>query len=283
MYQVEVGETWFQTEEVLSDVAADNLLSNATRVWRAIKIGSQGQFIVKDMWIEDSRVPEHLIYENMLHDVEEMFGVAVRKEVASHLLTPIAFGYISVDGRHDHTYDLMMNGFVPSFEHQCSLEDEKPAVDHERKSAGSHPNASDLARQRPTGNRLTEAIFNSRFLTARKHYRVAFEEVAINIHHLTNLSDVFVVLRDAVKGVFFSPCALEIVSYQSLAITPIHKSGWVHRDLSADNLYFYNGRGLIGDLEYAKRKTEETSHYLHTVCTCLMSKTHVLTTEILPG
>jgi hypothetical protein len=30
------------------------------------------------------------------------------------------------------------------------------------------------------------------------------------------------------------------------------KCGWVHRYISDGNVYIYEGRGLIGDLEYAK-------------------------------
>ncbi|KAL5496151.1 hypothetical protein ACEPAH_3068 [Sanghuangporus vaninii] len=37
----------------------------------------------------------------------------------------------------------------------------------------------------------------------------------------------------------------------------IHGCGWVHRDISVGNLYYFNGRGLIGDLEYAKRSNSK--------------------------
>ncbi|KAH9848221.1 hypothetical protein C2E23DRAFT_862778 [Lenzites betulinus] len=29
--------------------------------------------------------------------------------------------------------------------------------------------------------------------------------------------------------------------------------GWIHRDISSGNVLFYNGRGILGDLEYAKK------------------------------
>lgn len=28
--------------------------------------------------------------------------------------------------------------------------------------------------------------------------------------------------------------------------------GWVHRDISSGNVYYYEGRGIVGDFEYAK-------------------------------
>lgn len=30
-------------------------------------------------------------------------------------------------------------------------------------------------------------------------------------------------------------------------------AGWVHRDIGSGNLLLYNGRGLLADLEYAKK------------------------------
>ncbi|KAL5520234.1 hypothetical protein ACEPAG_9447 [Sanghuangporus baumii] len=252
-YSIQVGGKTFQTEEVLSDVAADNLLSNATRVWRGTESGSQNPVIVKDLWIDASRCPEHLNYQAMLNDVEARFGVAVREDVASHFLTPIVFGNAFVDGREDHTTDVMMRGFNLSYKQQLTLEDKKRENDEKKRSV-NHPIASDLIRQQAQNVKLTEAEFTSRFLIARKHYRIVFKEVAVNIHHITSLSDVFVVLRDSVK-----------------ALTWVHQSGWVHRDLSVGNLYFYNGRGVIGDLEYAKLKFSKSSHYVRTGSTYFMA------------
>ena len=46
------------------------------------------------------------------------------------------------------------------------------------------------------------------------------------------------------------------------ALLYLHEAGWVHRDISVGNLYLYTDpvtrrkRGLIGDLEHAKRVGE---------------------------
>ena len=56
------------------------------------------------------------------------------------------------------------------------------------------------------------------------------------------------------------------------ALLYLHEAGWVHRDISAANLYLYTDpvsqekRGLIGDLEYAKRVGEGGKHDVRTVC-----------------
>ena len=38
----------------------------------------------------------------------------------------------------------------------------------------------------------------------------------------------------------------------AIALNVLHGCRWVHRDISAGNTYLYEGRGLLGDLEYAK-------------------------------
>ncbi|OCB90762.1 hypothetical protein A7U60_g2006 [Sanghuangporus baumii] len=61
------------------------------------------------------------------------------------------------------------------------------------------------------------------------------------------MADAFTVLGDSTKALKF-----------------IHGAGWVHRDLSVGNLYLYEGRGLIGDLEYAMQKNYDVEHELLT-------------------
>ena len=58
-------------------------------------------------------------------------------------------------------------------------------------------------------------------------------------------------MQQKVSLAFTFLCGL---SDESTVLEWIHGSGWVHRDISTGNLFLYNGRGLIGDLEYAKRR-----------------------------
>jgi serine/threonine protein kinase len=46
----------------------------------------------------------------------------------------------------------------------------------------------------------------------------------------------------------------------------LHGSGWVHRDISAGNVYLFDGRGVLGDLEYPKKTDDTTQHEVRTVC-----------------
>ncbi|KAL5526061.1 hypothetical protein ACEPAG_7399 [Sanghuangporus baumii] len=79
------------------------------------------------------------------------------------------------------------------------------------------------------------------------HYRIVFEETATPVWAATILSDAFVVLRDCVT-----------------ALKYIHKSGYVYQDISAGNVFYYEGRGLIGDLEYAKEMATDGTHQTRT-------------------
>ncbi|KAJ3555477.1 hypothetical protein NM688_g2556 [Phlebia brevispora] len=66
------------------------------------------------------------------------------------------------------------------------------------------------------------------------HYRIVYKEVGESLAEATSLRTVFKALTDVVFGVI-----------------AMHKSGWVHRDLSAGNILVVNGTGKITDLEYA--------------------------------
>ena len=45
----------------------------------------------------------------------------------------------------------------------------------------------------------------------------------------------------------------------------LSKHGIVHRDISDGNIYEYSGRGIVGDLEYMKRVSEDGSSDMRTV------------------
>ena len=40
----------------------------------------------------------------------------------------------------------------------------------------------------------------------------------------------------------------------------------MHRDVSVGNVYLFDGRGLLGDFEFAKRTDDVSQHEVRTVC-----------------
>ncbi|KAL5496160.1 hypothetical protein ACEPAH_3077 [Sanghuangporus vaninii] len=240
-YHIDVDGQTYETMKVLADDAAEELVSHATRVWSATHLDSGELFVLKDVWIEDDRDLEHCIHEKLLYDIEDKYGADVRKEVASHLLTPVA-NWIVFDGnKQDHTTSNMMRGFSPSFRQTFK-------VDIRTLRARSDDGIDTLPCTDREDMRCPLPWYNPvRKIFGRKHYRVVFKEVATALHTINDFASSFIALSDS-----------------SRVLKWIHGCGWVHRDISAGNLYFYDGRGLIGDLEFAKRKNTDLKHELRT-------------------
>ena len=49
------------------------------------------------------------------------------------------------------------------------------------------------------------------------------------------------------------------------AVWFLAKYGYVHRDISGGNIYQYSGKGVVGDLEYMKRVSEDGASDMRTV------------------
>ena len=50
------------------------------------------------------------------------------------------------------------------------------------------------------------------------------------------------------------------------ALEIMHMLGYVHRDVSAGNILFWEDRGILSDLESAKKTTDLSTHEVRTVC-----------------
>ncbi|KAF9236967.1 hypothetical protein BU15DRAFT_63578 [Melanogaster broomeanus] len=81
----------------------------------------------------------------------------------------------------------------------------------------------------------------------KQHFRLVFEEIGQPIYALRSLRDVSGTLDYAVKGLQY-----------------MHEAGWVHRDISSANVLRFEDRGLLMDLEYAKRMNSSESHGVRT-------------------
>ncbi|KAL5496161.1 hypothetical protein ACEPAH_3078 [Sanghuangporus vaninii] len=248
-YRIDVGDEIYETLEVVSKSSADELVGHSTRVWIVHRQGSDVPRVLKDVWIEEDQKPEHFIREILLHEVKEKYGAEARQEMASHLLTPVAHCLVRVNGKEDHTGNVMMRGYTPTFKdkYRVNVENLGKCNDDDM-NPSTEIGIGNLRR----GN-LKDPLnwYNPvRRILHRKHYRIVFEEVAESLRAVQNMADAFTVLSDSTKD--------------RVALKFIHGAGWVHRDLSVGNLYLYEGRGLIGDLEYAKQKNYDAEHELLT-------------------
>ncbi|KAJ3557295.1 hypothetical protein NM688_g1549 [Phlebia brevispora] len=73
------------------------------------------------------------------------------------------------------------------------------------------------------------------------HYRIVYGEVGEPLGDATSLSAVYSALLDVLNG-----------------LRALHKSGWVHRDLSIGNVLIVDGVGKLTDLEYAASEAKQT-------------------------
>ncbi|KIP02045.1 hypothetical protein PHLGIDRAFT_79694, partial [Phlebiopsis gigantea 11061_1 CR5-6] len=89
---------------------------------------------------------------------------------------------------------------------------------------------------------------------AKIHYRLVYKEVGKTIDELRSMHDVFRCLGDIVKGLYH-----------------LHASGYVHRDISVGNILIVNGKGKLGDVEYAKAENDDSSHDIRTGTAFFMS------------
>ncbi|KAL5520262.1 hypothetical protein ACEPAG_9475 [Sanghuangporus baumii] len=238
VYRIDVDGETYETDQVLSKSSSEQLTGHATRVWIVQRPGSDDLHVLKDVWIEDDERPEHFVYEMLLHDVEELYGADVRQQVASHLLTPIAYCLVRANGEEDDTTNVMMRGYTPSFKETYRANVENLGSGDEGVLPSTEIGIEGLER-----GDLRDPLhwYNPvRKIVRRRHYRVVFREVAKPLYAVRDLTDAFSVLSDSAK----------ILKW-------IHGAGWVHRDLSIGNLYLYQDRGLIGDFEYAQRKNSD--------------------------
>src|ERR1700678_1021294 len=65
-YEVDVGSFTFVSSQILSDIAADRLCGRTTRLFEVSeKSGSSQHFALKDQWIDDDRLSEGLVLEDL--------------------------------------------------------------------------------------------------------------------------------------------------------------------------------------------------------------------------
>ncbi|KAF5386289.1 hypothetical protein D9757_008620 [Collybiopsis confluens] len=248
-YMITVDGQKFTTVKNLADYSADSLVSRATRVW-LVKDEEAKELVLKDVWIDADRLPEHNIRENLLNDVKEKQGLEAYQALMNYMLTPHAFERMKTSGIDDTTLRMMNNQNPPT----SSAFDLAIPTLVDPKSCSLHP--SDSMSQSYLSGTPTHTVIQIESRDSSKpvvrlkyHYRIVFKEHGTDLYSEMSLHTVFKTLSDLVT-------ALDIV----------HRSGWVHRDISCGNVYWLHNpieglpRGILGDFEYAKRRDDETEH-----------------------
>ncbi|KAG8703733.1 hypothetical protein FRC11_010480 [Ceratobasidium sp. 423] len=232
----------YRTVGILSDIGVDSMVCRASRVWEVKKLvnGVPGgdSYVLKDIWVHEDRIPEHEI----LQDIRE-----AQPEYSDYFLTPLDHCFVplvpsepqTADSTHKtlgHSRDLKPTGKtlptrIRTFSQLPS--ESKGSASTPRDSVG-HPH--DILNVRGEGGRKLVRLSKH----ARRHYRILFKEIGKPVHDLRNFTDVFIAIRGGWEG-----------------LHAMHLCGYVHRDVSSGNILLVdpqgNKRGVIMDLEYAKK------------------------------
>ncbi|KAJ3733088.1 hypothetical protein DFJ43DRAFT_1117896, partial [Lentinula guzmanii] len=255
-YNIIVNERVYKTVTALSDYSADNPLGRCSRttVWK-VQDAQGNTCVLKDLWLEHDRLEEHQIYENIIQDVENSNSATpeskakARKVVVDRLLTPLEHCRVKVSGiADDDTNLVILRGYDVNKARTVALMSTSQPNPRNKQSFGfSSPDdqGAEFITQasQDSGLQVTQRVVHNLQETEipndqRYHYRIVFKEYATTIYDERNLANILKAIADVL-----------------LALRWIHSAGWVHRDISDGNLYYYKERniGLIGDLEYAKK------------------------------
>ncbi|CAE6413090.1 unnamed protein product [Rhizoctonia solani] len=264
--------TQYQTLCVLSDVGADSPVSRGTRVWivgklvnglaagpfYALKDVWVGKLVnglaaapfyaLKDVWVHDDRTPEHELVLEIRNS---------QPDDAQHFLTPVDYGYVPHDPAtpviRDNTHktlrrqELELTGIVlqtqslPAIRPTSKSQTSKSVARDSIGVSGDIPNS-------PWGVAVLGETYLSK--NARQHYRMVVKEIGDPVHSLRNFTDIFTAIQGGWKG-----------------LHAIHRSKRVHRDVSGGNILLVPAskalpkRGVIMDLEYAKKIDDMSAHH----------------------
>ncbi|KAJ3823100.1 hypothetical protein F5880DRAFT_1569583 [Lentinula raphanica] len=223
-YNIRVDQHFYRTIRRLCDRSAENPLGRATRVWKVHD--AQGKVhVLKDLWLKNDHSEEHEVYEKIVEDVVRSASpddkAQAKKAVVDRLLTPLNHCRVKADDTKSSGSNSVC---VPAH------------VESKIRQLFSSDNAELWNFHQRKNKDMTPC-------SLKYHYRIVFQEYATTLLDERNLANTL----HAIKGIL-------------IALYLIHSAGWIHRDVSGGNLYYYKDRdaGLLGDLEYAKRADEES-------------------------
>ncbi|KAF8840149.1 hypothetical protein BDN67DRAFT_968957 [Paxillus ammoniavirescens] len=239
----EQGDSPVVYRPVISDFGADAMTGRGTQAFKAYPKyvkggsapGSVEHVVIKDARRDSDRDREIQNLQNLLNDV----GQERAKEAKQSFLTVLRAEDVSIKRRTDDTL-LMLHGRTTWG--NCSCYDVWPDREPSRRS-----HVSSVGHTPACFTRQGIPAAASAKIQHKKYFRIVFKEVCQPIFKLKNLSDVFEILLHAVAGLEY-----------------MHTAGWVHRDISVVNVLRHGNRGLITDLEYAKRTDSNQRHEVPT-------------------
>lgn len=279
-YVYRLGDRFFKTVKCRDEYDDLYISGRATRVWEVIEVTSFDNtvalpnarpMILRDVWLDHGSDTEREIQEKIFERCDEivrkfppkddprLFGVDdTTRELLHQRLKDGSykrlFLTIKVDYRGATSKDRAV-GFTPAPDAFGELvyinqEAKTPRSDAQRASTSGTPGAHGPDASMPS---MQQASAPREYKAKQRNF-VVYEEVCSALHELDDLHDVLQALLDAVLGevALHSPPVDYTDTLHGPALQILFLISWTHRDVSSGNILSYNGRGILGDLEYAK-------------------------------
>ncbi|TRM66970.1 hypothetical protein BD626DRAFT_566023 [Schizophyllum amplum] len=277
-FRIRVRDSYYITVKTRADYGPEDGCGRCTRIFSVYKEGGDPSktLIIKDCWIEASRDTEFDILREIRTDIlafdwqaccqpvpsrkEDLqpdkpidLRYELTKEQRAAYFIPIIDGVkVMVDDRQDDTQHVIARGYqfadkrdmFPLVDLEPLPVDDTEGKGHTRHISTWHGTIGAEA-QLTQPEELAGRFF--RPIVPRAHHRLVMEEG-------TTLS----AIEDA-------KTAFEIAADAAYALFVLHCVRWLHRDISAENIYkMADGKGVLADLEYSKRATDERTRSFRT-------------------
>jgi hypothetical protein len=204
-YRIKVNDTWYITKQPLSDFKAEGIWGRATRVWETYMEDDPAQtHAIKDIWLNVDERTEGDIWRELKDTIlsetfMRHFMTVVRDGPDANPVTTLKFMQNRLVDEHVISNYLQ----VPTINTDCHANVHNKPGSQRISSVGTPTFTLDssLAGGRNTAIQFPDPTLTHQF-QSRCHYRVAFKEVCIPLHKITDMYHVFKTLLDTVKGLF---------------------------------------------------------------------------------
>ena len=232
-------------------------MGKANRTWQVVDKEKGGESLVlKDIWLVRGAPGEHDIWSALKKKVDDAGDKADKDVLCTHFV-PVETGWCVEKGTADE--DIPDNQIVGTYFTIFSVRKAQSILNRRPASqpvgeVGHHddgdllPSLPLLPKHKPRRLR-------------RSHWRVLYKSVPLTeFSRVKHVPTILATLEGTNKGLytrfFVHPC---LITY--LALQLLWKYRWIHRDISAGNVYYdaENKVGRISDYEYCKQYSTATS------------------------
>ncbi|EKM54135.1 uncharacterized protein PHACADRAFT_209951 [Phanerochaete carnosa HHB-10118-sp] len=223
--------TYYHTKRVISNIGTDAVRGRGTRVWEVRRLDDRGKelptpLVLRDGWRDADRPSEGTILNAIRGNTD--LSEDIHELLEQHFLHVEAEGNVYVGDIPDHTRDVMLKGQALPEQHGMP---QVPAELNDRITVAADFQVrlgSATAPERPE-------LETPPLYSGKVHYRVVYRELGKTLREVSSMSEAFGHLSGVIEG-----------------IAALYECGWIHRNISIDNVLVIDGQVKISDLEYAK-------------------------------